>query len=255
MGLGLALPVGYANRVAFAGLFINRHQDVVPDTGWVAYFRNIVVTTAHTFYKKGRWRKESGKRLSQDDFLFYMGGDPSHPRAQDTYGIKKTVVGTRHPYRDDAADYAVVVLERYLPDHVRPAKVMATDRWSGDPDSFDLVNVAYHLDVDGAVWPSKMRGRLRQKGNGSAHFSNQLIVYHGLNTGQSASGSPLIAERGGNPYVIGMHEGNFGRNLHAGRPYQPNRHFNYALKIDGDLLTTLRSVIREEHGVDILVPN
>ncbi|MFC1680977.1 hypothetical protein ACFL1S_04180 [Pseudomonadota bacterium] len=239
-------------KYSFVGLFINRGNDMIPDTGWVAYFRNIVVTTAHTFYKRGRWRKENGKRLSQEEFLFYTGNNRRLPNDQDSYKIKKIVYGTMHPYRDDTADFAIVVLDRNLPEYVRPARVMITNRLPDDLSNYEIVNVAYHMDVDGSVWPHRMRGKFRDKGKYSVHFSRSAIAYHGLNTSQSASGSPLLVELGNIPYVVAMHEGSFGRNVHSGKPYHPSRHFNYALRVKGDLLATLRRVIQTEHGIDIM---
>ncbi|MFZ4761814.1 MAG: trypsin-like serine peptidase [Alphaproteobacteria bacterium] len=178
----------------YSGVGYVKGENSTGGTASLVLGRNIILTAAHIFYAHGQLRDSS--------FFYYPDG---------LYGafckITHIIAGSKQPEATSAdQDWAAAKLDCTLPANYQPFMQFLNSNLGNTPQPAMLVS--YHQANQQHVGSQKMLYECDVHGETSQLFTKTLpIIHHDCPSGGGASGAPLIIERYGKAYILGIHSG------------------------------------------------
>ena len=197
------VETGSSEDAALSAVGVLARDGRAEATGFLLGARDVVVTTAHSFYDHGRFK--SGR------YAFLPAGEAVE--AVDIARSDIVAVGTRYPRREPWRDWAIVRLPAPVAARFRPLvhQLLANNLIATGERSVELV--AYHRDrIEADHWPIRYVSEpctLRIKAPGD-HFADIAdIDLHDCDFDVISSGGPLLVRHGDDYAVIGINAGFF----------------------------------------------
>lgn len=198
-----AIEPGSAEDDNFSAVGVISRDGHAEATGFLLGRRDLFVTTAHSFFSRGRFK--SGR------FDFLPAGHIEHRVSIAESDI--VAIGTRSPRREPWRDWAVVRLSRPVPIVYQPLTFapLAADYVSSDAHAVRLI--AFHRDrIEIDHLPIRYISEncsLQTKGAGD-HFSDiDDIFLHDCDFDVISSGGPIVARIGESFAAVGINAGFF----------------------------------------------